>query len=116
MAIYDKNNVLVTNLVESALSRPEVIAIKNRTLDGAWHVQGIGEAATVVWVKATLTLAQKEKLDQIKSLLEPIKIIFDGRYYIGIIDDELGYERTAYAEQPMFDTSFLVSVQSKGAV
>jgi hypothetical protein len=114
MGMYDKNNVLITDLVEQALSRPDVIEIKNRTLDGQYHIQSIGDGATTLWVKAHLTFEQKAIVDNIKKTMSQLKVIFDGRYYIGLIDGELGYERIKTSDKPMFTTAFMVAVQEEG--
>ena len=47
IGIYDKDDVLITNLVDTALSYPDIIEVKNRTLDGKWHIQTIGAGATI---------------------------------------------------------------------
>ena len=77
MGLYDKNDVLITRLVDSAVASPDVIEIKNRTLDGQWHVQSIGTSATVLTVKAHLKLQGKEVLDNIKRNSDLLKVIFD---------------------------------------
>ena len=116
MPMYDKNGVLITKMVERALSRPDVIEIKNRTLDGQWHIQTIGDGGSVLDVKAHLTLQEKAVLDTIKKTMSELKVTFDGRYYIGVIDGEIGYDRVAFNSGPMFATSFKLLVQSEGVI
>ena len=116
IGIYDKNNNVITNLVDTALSYPDVIEVKNRTLDGQWHIQTIGTGATILSVKAHLKLNEKNTLDTIKRNTDLLKVIFDGKYYIGIIDGKLDYDRRKFSEYPMFDTSFTLLVREEGAV
>ena len=114
IGLYDKNDVLITRLVDNAVASPDVIEIKNRTLDGQWHIQSIGTAATVLSVKVHLKLAEKGILDTIKRNSDTLKVIFDGKYYIGLIDGKVDYERRKFTEYPMFGASFTVLVREEG--
>lgn len=114
IGIYDKNNVLITKLVDNAFSYPDVIEVKNRTLDGQWHIQTIGTSATILNVKAHLRLKEKDILDTIKRNTDLLKVIFDGKYYIGLIDGKVDYERRKFSEYPMFGASFTVLVKEEG--
>ena len=114
IGLYDKNNVLITKLIDTAVSSPDVIEVKNRTLDGRWHIQSIGVAATVLVVKANLKFEEKNRLDAIKRTSDLLKVIFDGRYYIGLIDGKVDYEYRKFTEHPMFGTTFTVLVREEG--
>lgn len=114
IGIYDKNDVLITRLIDSAIATPDVIEVRNRTLDGQWHIQSIGTSATTLSVKAHLKLNEKDQLDAIKRLSDTLKVIFDGRYYIGLIDGKVDYARRKFTEYPMFDATFTVLVREEG--
>lgn len=114
IGIYNKNNTLITNLVDTALSYPDVIEIKNRTLDGQWHIQTIGEGATVLSVTAHLKLGEKNIMDNLHRTKDLFKVIFDGRYYTGILDGKPDYERLKFADYPMFRCTFEMLVQKEG--
>lgn len=116
MPIYDSNNTIVTKAVRSALSRPDIIMIKNRTLDGQYHIQSIGSGATVVDVEAHFTMAEKIIFDSLKKTVATIKVIFDGRYYTGVIDGDPSYNRVPSDKDVMFTVSFTLLVQSEGVV
>lgn len=116
IGIYDNNNNLITPLVDNALSYPDVIEVKNRTLDGQWHIQTIGTGATILVVKAHLKLNEKNILDDIKRNTDLLKVIFDGKYYIGLIDGKVEYERHKFVEYPIFSTSFNLLVREEGDV
>lgn len=116
IGIYDKDDNLITNLVDSALSQPDVIEVKNRTFDGQWHIQNIGVAATLLSVRAHLKLGEKNILDSIKRDTDLLKVIFDGRYYVGLIDGRVEYDRHKFTEYPIFTTSFTLLVQREGDV
>jgi len=53
-------------------------------------------------------------LDAIKGTGDLLKVIFDGRYYIGLIDGKVDYERRKFTEHPMFGASFTVLVREEG--
>lgn len=114
IGLYDKNNVLITKLVDSAVASPDIIEVKNRTLDGQWHIQQIGSGATVLKVKASLKLNEKDQLDAIKRASDLVKVIFDGKYYVGLIDGIPDYDRRKFPTGPMFVASFTVLVREEG--
>ena len=112
--LYDKNNVLITRLVDSAVASPDVIEVKNRIFNGQWHVQTIGTAAWILNVKASLKSTEKDQLDAIKSVSDQLKVIFDGRYYVGLIDGKVDYNRRKFTEYPMYEVTFTMLVVEKG--
>jgi len=116
IGLYDSSDTLITKLVQTALSKPDVVEVKNRTLDGKWHIQTIGEGGTILDVKANLTLAEKNILDSLKKTSSPVKVIFDDLWYIGPIDGEIDYTRKPFSEYPIFTTSFTMLVNDEGAV
>lgn len=106
----------LTPNIRTAMSRPDVVEVKNRTLDGQWHVQTIGDGATVLDVETTFTMEQKIIFDDLKKKMVPIKIIFDGFYYEGVVEGVPGYQRTKYTTGPMFSVSFVLLVNNEGVV
>lgn len=116
MPIYDVNNNVVSPAVGSAVSRPNVIEILNRTLNGKYHLQMIGEGATMLDVVAHFTMAEKLVFDTIKKTGSTIRVTFDGRYYVGVVGEEPSYERIANTWDPMFTITFTLYVEEEGVV
>jgi len=116
MPIYDKNSVLLTEIVSSATYKPDVIEIVNRTLDGSYHIQTIGSAGGKVDVIAYFDHVNKLLLDTIKSTGDTIRVIFDGRYYVGLIEGELSWNRLGNQDDPIFGTQFNLLVTSQGVI
>ena len=116
MAIYDKYNTLITPIVSSATSAPDVVEIINRTFDGTYHVQTIGTAGTKVDVITYCTKSQKAVLDNIKRTSDTIKVVFDGYYYIGLIEDSLSWNRLPNQDVPYYGTQFTLLVTSQGVI
>ena len=102
IGLYTKNDVLITRLIDTAVSYPDVIEVKNRTLDGQWHIQSIGTSATVLSVKAHLRLQEKDVLDTIKRNSDLLKVIFDGKYYVGLIDGKVDYDRRKLVQHSIY--------------
>lgn len=116
IGVYDKNDNLITNLVDSAISHPDVIEIKNRTLDGKWHIQTIGVGANLLDVRINLKLSEKNQIDNIKKVSDTLKVIFDKKYYIGLIDGNITYDRKKYSDYPIFSASFTLLVLNEGDI
>lgn len=116
IGLYTKDDVLITRLVDTAVATSDVIEVRNRTLDGQWHIQSIGMSATVLSVKVHLRLEEKNQLDLIKRTSDQLKVVFDGKYYIGLIDGKVEYDRRKFTEYPMFGTTFTVLVREEGDV
>lgn len=114
IGIYDTHDVLITSLVDTALSYPDIIEIKNRTLDGKWHIQTVGEGATVLSVAAHMKLEGKNIMDGIRRNMEPFKVIFDSKYYIGVFDGKPDFERLKFSDFPMFGVTFNMLVREEG--
>lgn len=116
MPIYDSNNEVLTEIVSSATSKPDVIEIVNRDFDGGYHVQTIGESGTKLDVVAYFTKSKKLLVDAIKRTSSNIKVTFDGRYYIGVIEGELSWSRIANQDDPYFGLQFTLLVETEGVL
>jgi len=114
--IYDENSNVISPAVQQALARPDVIEIKNRTLDGKYHLQTIGTGGTIVEVVAHFTKAEKLLFDAVKRNSGLLTVNFDGSYYIGFVDGEPSYERLPNADEAMFTISFTLLVESEGVL
>ena len=116
MSIYDKNNTLITEIVASAVSKPDVVEIVNRTLDGSYHVQTIGTKGTKLDVTAYFTKSNKLVMDSIKANGDTIKVTYDGAWYTGLIEGELSWERLVNQSDAMFATQIVLLVTSQGVI
>lgn len=114
--IYDEDDILITEAVQSALSTPDMILIKNRTLDGKYHVQSIGSGTSTVEVVAHFTKAEKLVFDEIYRTSGTITVVFDGRWYEGFIDEGPSAERLPNQDEAMFTISFTLVLIDEGEV
>lgn len=116
MPIYNAANSVLTERVQNAFSRPDTIEFKSRTLNGKYHVQTIGTAGVMADVIAHFTMAQKLVFDNIKKTAATIKVVFDNRYYVGIIDGPITWNRAGSSGPPLFVASFVLLVDTEGEV
>lgn len=106
IGLYTDSGTLITRMLVSVVPTPNVITIRNRTLDGRWHIQSIGDASLTVRVQGNLKPDEKDKLDLVYSNSELLYVIFDDKTYRGFIDEQIEYERVPFSEYPIFATSF----------
>lgn len=112
MPIYDSNDTMIVKAVFKALSKPDAVEIKNRTLDGNYHIQSVGLGGTIVDVTAYLDPSEKEILDNIKRTSGIIKVVFSGDSFVGVIDGGLSYDRLPASNAIMYSVSFTLLVQT----
>ena len=112
-ALYDSTNVLITEKVTKVIPSPDMVEIKNRTLDGDYNLTTIGTGATKVEVVALVALAGKLKLDNAKKITAPVKVTGSGKYHIGVIDGEI---YTEWLKPDLYRVSLTLLQQSEGEI
>ena len=114
-----QGTTLITPIVRSALSKPELREVENITLDGQPHLQTIGTGATVVDVVGHFTMEQKIAFEQVFRTKAPITVVFDGRWWTGIVARQLQwYFDFNYSDEvgSIYTAQFTLLVQTEGAV
>lgn len=94
--------ILLENLQGDRLSRGikdlspiqyDTIQIKNKLLDGSYHIQTIGEPMKYITFEILSNHNQVDLLNIAEYKGEELKLIIDNRYYIGILDNRLEWSR-----------------------
>ena len=111
--LYDTNNNLITDLVRSAILNPDIIKVKNRLLDGTFHVQTIGDRLDTIKVACYTDEANKARLDDMYITNEPIKLVKENKFYVGLMDNKA--EWTEFT-RGLYETSFDLVVRSEGLI
>ena len=111
--IYDYNNNLITKRIQSVVSYPEIVEIENQLLNGQIHIQTVGTGITICNVAANLSMSQKLLFETQKKTMAPIKVVFDGRQYTGLIRGIPVYDRI---KKDHFTVTFTLIVQTEGTV
>lgn len=111
--LYDIDDNLITDLVNTAILNPEVIHIKNKLLDGSNHIQTIGTPSKSIDVICYVYEDGKSKLDTKYANGEPIKLVKDNKWYKGLITEYGDWELYAIG---LYQNSFKISVSSEGII
>lgn len=80
------NDDLISDRIRDVLISPEITKVKNKLLDGNYHVQSIGEPYNVIEVICELDLAQKLILEDAYVRDEPLTVDIEGVVYSGLLD------------------------------
>ncbi len=121
--------IRLINLQDKTLSRGirslspmqyDTIQIKNRLLDGSYHVQMIGEPAKSFTFEILSNQDQVNKINIAESIGENLRLIIDDKAYIGLIDKALNWKRVILRykdENSTYHTaSIKFNIQSEGVV
>lgn len=114
--LYDITNNLITDLVNSAILNPEIIKIKNRLLDGSYHVQSLGSRSNVIDIICYVDKFGKEKIDNLYIVDEPIKLVKDNKYYIGLISEKSEWGIFSKGKNGLYETNFKIAVSEEGFI
>lgn len=112
--LYDTEDNLITDLVNTAILNPEAIHIKNKLLDGSNHIQTIGEPSTVIDIICYVNEVNKAKIDLMYCNGEPLKLIKKDKWYKGLIT-QFGKSKV-FAIGELYEMNFKISVSSEGVI
>lgn len=110
VGLYDIYDSIITPYV-NVIPKSDVVKIENRLLDGSFHIQTIGDAASLL--KVTLQARDetvRERVCLAETTGEEVKIIYNSKYWKGLIRDTLDWDKTA----GVFSTSFEFLVTDTG--
>lgn len=71
----------------------DTIQIKNRLLDGKYHIQQVGEPVKRATFEILSDYNQVDLINAAESRGEDLKLIADDKYYIGKIGEKLSWDR-----------------------
>lgn len=69
------------------------VQVKNRLLDGSYHVQTIGSPQKYFEFEILSNHKQVDILNFAETIGEKLKLIVDDKFYIGYIDEEMDWKR-----------------------
>ncbi|MDY0235059.1 MAG: hypothetical protein RBR71_03485 [Gudongella sp.] len=85
--LVDIDNNLITREISNVLVSFDTLKIKNRLLDGTYHIQTVGEPIKVIIISCNMQEEGKLRIDDAYNIDKPIKLNWYGKYYIGLISD-----------------------------
>lgn len=114
--LYDKNNSLISNLIHSAILNPDIIKVRNKLLDGTYHIQSVGKRVNEINIICYVDKIGKEKMDNLYVTDEPIKLVKEGKFYIGLIFEKSKWEVFSKGTKGLYQTSFKMVVHEEGSI
>lgn len=114
--LYDIEDNLISDLINTAILEPEIIKIKNKLLDGTYHIQSIGSALTIIGITCYVKKTNKEKIDDLYINDEPVKLTKEGKYYIGLISDKPVWSVFTKGTYGLYETKFKIAVSEEGSI
>lgn len=112
--------IYLTNLEGEKLSRGirnlspiryESIQIKNKLLDGSYHIQTIGDPLKYITFEILSNHEQVNKINTAEYKGEELKLVVDDRYYIGMLNNELDWNRITIRHKDSENTHYTSSVR-----
>lgn len=110
--IYDEEDNLITDLVNTAILTPDIIKVKNRLLDGTYHVQSIGDNINNIDIICYVDKVGKSKLDNHYIIDKPIKLVKEDKYYIGLIS-EINWDTFS---KDLYEGQFILISKMEGSI
>lgn len=114
--IYDSTNTPLCLWLKSSRQGSEPVKIANRTLDGKYHYQTIGEAVKTFEVEVYVDDDLLEALLDAEATGEVIKLTRDTKYYTGMIKDTPIAQTHIATDPKIYIASFTLTVDNEGAV
>ena len=91
---------LISDKVILAKSRQETTEVKNRLLDGSWHVQTIGDPALSYELEFVVPASMQEIVDDLAARKEALRLYRHGKSYVGIIDGNPDWDQLIGSTDP----------------
>lgn len=92
--------------------------IKNRLLDGSLHVQTIGNPIKFIRFRCVSDDCSMNIINQIEFYGQEIKVFYDDKYYIGIIDELSEWQEELFGEKDtrLYTANISVAVSEEGVI
>ena len=116
--LLDSDSNSITEFVSEMLKHPDAVKVRNRLLDGSYHVQSIGNSVDVVDITCVMSEVGKTKLDDAYNQDSPVTIEWYGEYYTGPLEAEPLYEyfMKGFVDRRLYSVSFSFVVSSEGSL
>ena len=108
--VYDLEMNLISDHLYDAMPGWDSIKIKNRLIDGSYHLQNVGEPARTLKVVVSCDRIGVETLDYAEAISKPIKAVVYGKEWTGLIDAPINWQRVTV---DYYRGEFLINVISE---
>jgi len=93
-------DALVSNKVTLAKPKQETTEVKNRLLDGSWHIQTVGDPAKSFELEFIVCATAQETIDALAADKTPLRLERHGKSYVGIIDGNPDWDQLIGSTDP----------------
>lgn len=97
-------NELISQHLPSVKPLQETIEVKNRLLDGSWHIQVIGDLAKSWEIEFVIPGDRREIVDTCAARKTVLRLERHGKTYTGIIDGNVDWEQLAGSHSAALST------------
>jgi len=114
--LYETDDTLITDLVNTAILNPDINQIENRLLDGTYNVQSIGDSLDIIEITCYVTKTNKIVIDDINKICGYIKLVKENKYYTGYITKAMPWNVLTKGTNGLYEGRFRLVVQEEGTV
>lgn len=115
VSLFDTNGNLITDVVHKSISGLDSIKITNRLLNGEYHIQNVGKVSTVFDIACYVTDSGKQAIDISEATGAPVKLIKNGKYYVGLIKEVPRWDPVIDSEEEeSYIGQFVIVVNEEG--
>lgn len=116
--LLDVNNELITNLIAEAYPTYDGIKIRNKLLDGSYHIQSIGDPLKKMNIKCNVKEQGKIMIDESYNMDKPIRLEWYDKFYIGLIEEYPEWEIIVKGRdnKRIYIATLIIAVTEEGTV
>lgn len=116
--ITDINDRLISNAILDLYFTQDAMKVRNRLLDGTYHVQSIGKALKIANIECEIFETGKSYLDNCYNRDGPVVLIFEGIRYVGHLEKEVDWRILVKGKANIrrYGARFKLAIDSEGAI
>lgn len=89
----------------------DTIQVKNKLLDGSYHIQTFGSPMKYFIFEILSNHNQVDLINSIESRGEPLRLILDDKYYVGMLDSKAEWTRLILRRNDPINTLYTAKIQ-----
>lgn len=89
----------------------DTIQVKNKLLDGSYHIQTIGEPLKYITFEILSNHNQVDLLNQAEHKGEELRLIIDDKFYVGMLDSKAEWTRLILRRGDPINTLYTAKLQ-----
>lgn len=116
--LKDINNNIITREISNVLPDIDIIKIKNRLIDGTYHLQTIGNPQKMLNIACNVSENGKSLIDNAYIIDKPLILEWYGKYYIGLIFSKPQWNIYVKGNnnKRIYGVELIIAVSGEGAI